>query len=126
MTWLELVVYTLGAFRLVRLAGWDEITVWPRTIVTGISDRSYPGLAKAIEDAHANFVDPWDGHRNPPKLSKRRWYIAKLVRCPWCIGFWLSVLVAVCVHEWPHATFWVMLPLAISTVVGLVAKNLDP
>lgn len=122
MSWLYAAVYALGTFRLVRLAGWDEITVWPRTMVTGISDRSYGQLAKAIEEAHAQFIDPWDGHRPAPKLSKRRWYVAKLVRCPWCIGFWLSALVSLAAYEWRHVTFCALFPLALSAVVGLIAK----
>jgi hypothetical protein len=63
-----------------------------------------------------------------------RW-AAKLIRCPWCMGFWVSaVLVAAyfctLLDTWPgcdapHAFSYLMAVFAISQVVGLSAEWLD-
>lgn len=124
--WLYAVVVTLAAFRITRLVGWDEITQPIRAWLSGVHDRGYNQLAKAIEEAKSQGVDPWDGQRRPPPLSERRYYVAKLLHCPWCVGFWISLAAALAADEWHHTTYWISVPFAISAVVGLIAKNLDP
>lgn len=65
----------------------------------------------------------------------REWVTAKspakvgdLIECPWCLGFWCSVLVVVPVVVWPEAV-WVQAPvavLAVSAVVGVADGFLAP
>lgn len=63
-----------------------------------------------------------------------RW-AAKLVRCPWCLGFWVSALVIggyfrLVLESWPWETgtvafSYAVAVLASSQVVGLAAEWLD-
>lgn len=126
MTWLHALVIGLAIFRLTRLVAWDEITQPVRARISGIHDANYATVAKFIEDVQARGGDPW-GHRDStPPMSKRRWYWAKLLHCPWCVGWWLSLAVCALAYEWPHAVLVCSWPFAASALVGLVAKNLDP
>lgn len=49
----------------------------------------------------------------------------ELIHCPWCIGFWISLAVAlVTMASWPHpVTVVVLIAFAISEAVGLIAVN---
>jgi hypothetical protein len=131
MSWLDFVIAALVAFRVTRLVGWDEITLPLRTRVCGVTDEEYFGIAKFVDDVQERGKDPFDldPRASPPlPIGKRRFYVAKLLHCPWCVGFWISVLVAVDAHiltscSW-HKT--VLVAFALSAIVGLVAKNLDP
>lgn len=49
--------------------------------------------------------------------------IRELFACPWCVGFWLSVLAVLMFWAWPVVTLWLAFPFAISTVVGLIASH---
>lgn len=124
MSWLYAVTIVLAAFRVTRLVGWDEITQPPRAWLSGVHDRNYSKLAHDIEGLLAEGVDPWTARR--PPISKRRYYVAKLLHCPWCVGFWISCMYAIGAYEWPHATILIAAPFAISAAVGLIAKQLDP
>lgn len=128
MTWLYAVIGALAAFRLTRLVGWDEITARPRAWASGVPDRSYKQLAASIEDSIAKGVDPWSGTVRKPPLSKERYYVAKLLHCPWCVGWWISLAVALVAYWRLDVSWWfaAAYALAVSSVVGLVAKNLDP
>jgi hypothetical protein len=90
----------LGAFRIWRLIGIDEITAPIRDRITG--RRQY--------------------HSEP---SLYREWLDKLLACPWCLGFYVAVAVWACWSVWPHWTLVVCAPFALSAVVGLVSKNLD-
>lgn len=57
---------------------------------------------------------------------RRHKYALKLLTCAWCIGLWVSLAWWAAWLPWPHATLLLATPWAISSVVGLVAKNLDP
>lgn len=118
------ILLALGVFRLVRLIGWDDITTRLRARVTGISDHDYGTAAEIVDAAEAKGLDPWDVTGLP--ISRRRFYAARLLRCPWCVGFWLSGAVWVAWLAAPTATLVAAVPFALSASVGLVAKNLDP
>lgn len=102
---LALVVLILGAYRLTRLIGWDDfpLAVRMRRLATG---------------------DEWDDMLELPRY--RRPTLAHLIGCPFCLGFWVSAATYVAWLELPTATFYVLMPFAISGAVGLIAKNLDP
>lgn len=112
----------LVAFRLTRLVGWDDISARMRAWL-GISDATYASKIEEIEEEEAAGRNPFWGRRD-----HARWYIARLIRCPWCAGFWVSLLVAVGAALAGLADWGWVIPfgLALSAVVGLVAKWLDP
>lgn len=103
----QFVVVTLGAYRLWRIAARDTITEPVREAVTGYDDDEAPGLTDA------------------PRKTWRI-YVSGLVRCPWCLGFWISLAVYGAWLLWPHATFYALTPFAISAALGIVRKTLDP
>jgi len=51
--------------------------------------------------------------------------LAELFGCPWCIGFWICIVIAIIWMLAPINTERVMLPFALSAIVGLVATNLE-
>lgn len=133
---LSLVVLTLAVFRLARLIGWDDITIRARGYVTGIPDDDHSQWVEILEGHVQQGIDPWrqglsgvetpSGRLDRPPFSRFRWDVAKMIRCPWCVGWWLSVAAWLLVATWPRATLFGAIPLAISAAVGLIAKRLDP
>lgn len=63
-----------------------------------------------------------------PKRTRpeRPEWIDQLLSCPWCLGFWVCLAAVGAFILAPTGTTWALLPFALSAVVGLVAKNLDP
>lgn len=120
---LTCVILALATTRLVRLVGWDDISAGVRERITGLTDLAYNEWAETIWTAQQNGHDPWERIGVP--ISRRRFYLAKLMRCPWCVGFWLSIAVYWAWFFWPYATLTVVAPFALSEVVGLIAKHLD-
>lgn len=58
-------------------------------------------------------------------FTRTRWYVSKLIRCAWCLGWWLGVLVWIAYQAAPRGTLIAMSLFAVSAIPGLVAKNLD-
>jgi hypothetical protein len=104
----ELALLALAVFRLTRLVGWDTITTKVREWVTGYDDDGAP--VDVILDRDRGW----------------RPYANALIRCPWCVGFWLSLIAYGSWLATSTGTLVAASPLAISALVGLVAKNLDP
>lgn len=97
------VLLALAAYRLWRLAARDSITADAREAVTGYDDDHAPALDEAP--------------RKTPRV-----YLSALLRCPWCLGFWLSLATACVYWAAPHAALVIAFPLAVSAVVGLLGK----
>jgi hypothetical protein len=97
------IILALAAYRLTRLAGWD----------------TFP-LAQAARRVFVGVADIGD-----PQKPKRLWAY-DLIICPFCLGWWISLLVYSAWLTAPTVTMYGSLPLALSAVVGLVSKNLDP
>jgi Protein of unknown function (DUF1360) len=92
----DLVILWLGTYRLWWLIAKDALTEPWRTRLLGYEDT---------------------GARNRwPREHKR---LGEFVHCPWCLGFWIGLVAVVAYAAWPHATRWVLLPFAVSTLVGL-------
>lgn len=96
----QFALLALGAYRLWRLIGIDEITAPIRDRITG--RRTYA--------------------RNPK--GYREW-LDKLIACPWCAGFWVTLAVWGCWQWHPHVVLVTLSPFALNAVVGLVTRNLD-
>ena len=92
-SWWEAVFLAGAAFRVWRLIAQD-------TILDEARDR----LVKA--DSRSEYRQGLD----------------EFLRCPWCMGFWVSVAWWIAWLIFPHATVVVAVPWAISAAVGLIAK----
>lgn len=155
--WLEFVVVILAAYRLTRLAGWDDfpLAVKLRAWVIGqrwivaplVGERfvSYDEAEAALADYETTSTSQFPrpqmveresgeevslpGKQPPSELegirpAYDRPTLAHLVHCPFCIGFWISLIVSVAWLIW-HPVAYGLLPFAVSGAVGLIAKNLD-
>ena len=52
----------------------------------------------------------------PPESTK----LGYLITCPWCVGFWLSLIVIFCYTIVPLQTIWLSMILSVSALVGLL------
>jgi hypothetical protein len=118
-------VLALAAFRLTRLAGWDDITASLRARATGLTDAEYNAWAALIWEWQQEGRDPWENVSPAPPVGRFRFKLAQLVRCPWCVGFWVSGLVYAAWRAESGVTLAVSSWFALSAIVGLVAKHLD-
>lgn len=97
----------------------DFPSVWEVALLVGATYRIWRLLAY---DTITDRLRGWAF----PKGSKREEHGLVFVQCPWCAGFWMSVVAWGLWQAWPHATIVVCVPLTISTLVGLIPRNLDP
>jgi hypothetical protein len=146
---LAAVLLALAAFRITRLVGWDDLTIPIRRWICGMGDPEHHALADMVNTLEQEGIDPWtrdgqdeasaylarqltaqhgeqfDGLRWRPDVGHARFYVSKLIHCPWCAGFWISLGVWA-VWLWaPTVAVGLSVPLFFSAVIGLVAKNLD-
>lgn len=101
MNGIDLVLLVLGAYRVWMLVAKDVITQRWRVRLLGYTDT---------------------GQATRWKLHKRT---AEFVHCPWCLGFWISVVASGAYWLWPHATRYVLLPFAVSAALALVSVTFD-
>ncbi len=118
-TWWVALVLGLGAYRVCRLLGWDDFPPIARArgwvtgehVVTNGSTNTRMGLTSEPVVASYRY---------------RRPYLAALLHCAFCLGFWVSLATYVAWRLWPVGSVTVMAPFALSAFVGLVARNWDP
>lgn len=90
--WWSTLILALAVFRLYRLIAEDDILDRPRD---------------------------WALDRlNEEQLTK----LDKLITCPWCLGFWLSVVTWLAWLAAPDWTVGLSFPWALSAAVALIAK----
>lgn len=99
----EFALLSLAAYRTTRGIGWDTLTEPLRRLVTRLGDWSEGDLPAG----YRRGLDEW-------------------LHCPWCLGAHVSIGWWVGWWYWPDVTVALAVPFAISAVVGLVARNLDP
>lgn len=92
-----LIVNALAAYRLTRLITRDMLPPLPRL--------------------RENLVD----RLNKGRASEHP--VAYMLGCPWCVGFWVCVLVVVIMSLLPGVWPWLAVPLAFSAVVGHLAAH---
>lgn len=104
----SVVVLGLGVHRAWRILAVDEMPwlVRARCWLVGGPTRPIPG--------------------NPHVTHYRRPVLAKWLECPWCCGAWLTVLAYAGWRWLDGVTVPVIYMLAVSSVVGLIVRNLDP
>lgn len=125
MTWWQLILLYGASYRLTRLAAFDDLTHPLRVLVTGVGDSQHHELASYIDQMIEADTDPWSFEPvNRPPISKQRFYVSRMIRCPWCIGFWISFIVAALAAA-GDVTSWGWMPavaLTLSAAVGFTAK----
>ena len=112
-----LVLLALGVMRLTRLVGWDTITDGLRSRLTGWKSDGRPVTYR--RERRGDVSKDWNFRRQ----QRQAWM--KFLTCPWCAGFWISLVCWGSWQIWPHATLVAMTPLALNEIVGLVVKTLD-
>jgi hypothetical protein len=116
-------VLVFGAYRLVRLAGWDEFPLAARVRGWVTGEHWVPGDTDAL-GAERGKLPSSDATDVRP--AYRRPTLAHLIHCPFCLGWWISLAVYGAWLAAPRGTLYVLAPFALSGLVGLIAKNLDP
>jgi hypothetical protein len=111
------VVLALGAFRVARLVGWDDLPPIQR-----LRDRVVGADYSQTGSANAGYTSETPSYA----WRFRRPTLAHFLGCAFCQGFWVSCAVYVAWLEEPAWTLYVVAPFALSAAVGLLAKNLDP
>lgn len=120
------ILLSLAVYRLWRLLAEDTITARLRALV--LSDHRYSWWNEVISQARAEGRDAWADPapgESPPPFSVLRYDAAEWMRCPWCVGWWMSVAAWAGWQAAPTVTLWIAAPFAISAVIGLIVKNLD-
>lgn len=100
-SWWEFLLLALAAWRVFRLISEDDILNRPRRWVLRL--------------------DPdWEEGDEPNEEFRFKW--SEFITCPYCAGFYISVLWWGAWMIWPHATVMLAVPWAISAVVIGAAK----
>ena len=112
-----LIINALVAFRLTRL--WIDDMVPP-----------LPRWREKIEDwSNRAITDPDSTTQQTEKWGNQvatygQPIVLYLVKCYWCVGFWVSILVTLAASLTPSAAWTLIaLPFALSTVVGLIGTR---
>lgn len=101
--WYTLVLLAAAAYRVFRLLSEDTILDGPRAWVLG-----YRG---------------WKEGRPLPDSYRTK--AAEFVSCPWCLGFYIALLIYLFWLWQPGWTTTISVPLAISCFVGMLEKHLS-
>lgn len=99
--WWAFLLLGLAAFRIYRLLGEDTIL-----------DRPRGWLLRLPTD--------WREGQRVPDSYRDKW--GAFITCPWCAGFWITLLWWAAWQIWPHGTLVVAALFALSTIVGLLAR----
>lgn len=118
MTFTTFLILSLAAFRISRLIIEDTIAdparSWLLSRFPGKDVEYDPGdkvtggtfqLAGKLYASYPTRVGDW---------------LAKLISCYWCAGFWVSLIIALAYWLWPTQTVWFALPWAIAAVAGII------
>lgn len=122
---LELVLLVGAAFRLTRLAGWDEFPPVERARSWVLGERWVTDVVDGEDVAPSLPGKPPSSEVGGVRPAYERQTLAHLVHCPFCMGWWVSLTVYLAWLAAPAVTLAACVPLAVSSAVGLIAKNLD-
>lgn len=115
--WWQFVLLAAAAFRIYRLAARDTITEPLRAAATYPDDE-----AVTLSADHSERLEVVG---DATRAKGWRIYLATLLRCPWCLGAYISAGVWLLWLAAPGWTVCLAVPWAVSAVVALAAKNLD-
>ena len=99
--WWTALLLALAAWRIFHLAAFDDILDRPRRYVTRLA----PSWR---QEGDATGPDYREG-------------LAGFLTCPYCLGFWIAVVVWVAWLVFPTETLWVAVPLALNA--GLIGAQ---
>lgn len=103
------VVLVLGVYRLTRLIGWDE----------------FPPIARVRDRWLDKRITRQLTNENLPAFTFGRPVLAAMVQCPYCLGFWVGLVVWGMWLVIPTVVLVIVAPFALNGAVGIVARNLD-
>lgn len=146
-------VIGMATYRLVRLGGWDDWPPIYRLRAWIIGERWIPDLPSLIEYGERIPIEPSseggitkipapgnffidggeislpgkqpDTEVDAVRPAYDRPLLAHLFHCPFCLSFWISLLVYGAWLWQPTWSLVVLFPFVLSGFAGLVAKNLD-
>ncbi len=136
---MTLLVLVLAAYRLTRLAGWDEFPLAKKLRakiigerwITAFEDDLAREMAKPVEDTSPTerLTTVLPGKQPSSEVDDvrpayDRPTLAHLFHCPFCLGWWMSLSSVAAWWVW-HPMIYPLVPLAVSGAVGVIAKNLD-
>lgn len=93
------IIMALATFRIWRLLSEDTILDYPRRWLVRLP------------------YDWREGKRIPPEYRAR---LGEFIGCPWCLGWWISLVIWLAWLKWPNTVEALCVPLAFSAVVGIV------
>lgn len=105
------IVIALGVYRLCRLIGWDDFPPVKRIRARLTGEVTYRNSTENRDERIYRYDRPTLEH---------------FITCPFCLGFWLSLIAYACWYVEPKWTVYALAPWALSGAVGLISKNLDP
>ena len=100
-TWYESVLLALAAWRLFHLLAFDDVLNRPRRYITRL-----------------NMTWKQEGDATGLRYRER---LANFVTCPFCLGFWVSVVVWAAWLVFPTEALWIAVPLAFNA--GLIGAQ---
>lgn len=106
----QFALLALGAFRLVRLVGWDDLPPIARVRARLVGEHRYTNSTASNEQIVR--------YKHPT--------LAHFLHCPWCQGFWICLAVYAVWLAAPKWTIVALVAFALSSTVGVIARNLDP
>lgn len=118
--WTSLVL-ALAVYRVFRLVGWDDlpVVVKARMWVVGAELVQPNGsVNRSMKITNEPDVEPEWRYRRPQ--------LAHFIQCPYCVGFWISVLVYVWWLLSPTSCLYAMFAFALNGAAGIISRNLDP
>lgn len=100
-------VLVLAVYRLTRLLGWDGFPPIVRLRDRLLRKRTgrTSGGAETVAFGRPVLAEGW--------------------QCPYCLGFWVGLLVWALWLLAPDVTLYVSAPFALNALVGIVSRNLD-
>lgn len=132
---LSFLVVVLAAYRATRIVTTDSITAPARDRLyrwAWVEPDEVVAYAAAAERVRtAGFHVGTDGDRPPPlpRAGGLRTYISELFNCPWCLGVWVSYIVAAVwwwgVRDGGPVLVYLVVGLAVAGAQGFLASRAD-
>jgi hypothetical protein len=101
--WIALIL-AAASFRIWKLLAEDEILERPRRWIVRLDREWEEGLT--LPDDY-------------------RLGLAKFITCPWCFGFWVTVVLWIIWQIEPHWTEILAVPFGFSAALGIISEKLD-
>lgn len=118
LSWIHLFILTMGAYSLTRLVVTDSIFDSVRAWIF----HQFP------HEGYASQTKPKRGvlrrTSNNVWVADKGTFIGDLLSCPWCSGFWVSLILFGGYVFIPEITLFVLIPFAIRALVGGYANRI--